>query len=124
MRGLTVMAVSREFGIPYMTIYQHLKGKREVSPAAAIRYEISLGIPRSELRPDLWPPATTPESQAAAGDSGPQHCASSRAYGQPYRPKNTSVTRICPHCLKKYLPTSNRQIYCCVECREAARHGR
>lgn len=47
---------SRETGIPYVTIMQHVHGRREVSAEAALRYENALGIPRWKLRPDLWEP--------------------------------------------------------------------
>lgn len=53
--GYGAMAkASRETGIPYITIMQHVHGRREVSPEAALRYEDKLGIPRWKLRPDLW----------------------------------------------------------------------
>ncbi|WP_295641348.1 hypothetical protein [uncultured Mailhella sp.] len=45
---------SRESGIPYITLVQHANNARRVSPAMAVRYEELLGIPRWELRPDLW----------------------------------------------------------------------
>lgn len=56
MRGLKVGGICREYGIPYNTVYQHVYGKRRMTADAALRYEEKLGIPRSELRPDLWPP--------------------------------------------------------------------
>lgn len=45
---------SLESGIPYITLVQHANNARRVSPAMAVRYEELLGIPRWELRPDLW----------------------------------------------------------------------
>ncbi len=39
----------------------------------AIFYEEKLGIPRSELRPDLWPPE---EGQPPVGPTMPHHQAS------------------------------------------------
>ena len=45
---------SLESGIPYITLVQHANNVRRVSPAMAVRYEELLGIPRWELRPDLW----------------------------------------------------------------------
>lgn len=65
--GLRRSAFCRKFGISYPTFFQHLTGTRRVSPEMAIFYEEKLGIPRSELRPDLWPPAespTPPEKEA------------------------------------------------------------
>ena len=48
-RGLTVMEASKQ-GLPYSTVSKHwLK--------SVIRYEQILGIPRSELMPELFTPA-------------------------------------------------------------------
>lgn len=58
-RGITIREAARA-GIPYCTVWQQCKGMRPVGPHAALRYEAVLGIPRSELRPDLWPPAESP----------------------------------------------------------------
>ena len=55
-RGLTAASASRISGIPYVTILQHIKGTRGVSPELAKQYEKLLGIPKSKIRPDLWPP--------------------------------------------------------------------
>ena len=41
-------------GISRSNLTQHLSGLRAVGPKMAIRYEEVLGIPRWELRPDLW----------------------------------------------------------------------
>ncbi len=41
-------------GIHYDTLAKHARGARRVGLAAAARYERLLGIPRSELRPDVW----------------------------------------------------------------------
>lgn len=46
----------RQRGISYQTAYFHWSGRRRVSAAQAIRYEKLMGIPRWELRPDLWEP--------------------------------------------------------------------
>lgn len=70
-RGLSIADASRASGIPYVTIAQHVRGARGISAALAIKYERLLGIPRSELRPDLWPPegaAGLPSVCPAAGD--------------------------------------------------------
>lgn len=45
---------SRDSGIPYITIIQHANNLRKVSSEMALKYERLLGIPRWELRPDLW----------------------------------------------------------------------
>ena len=51
-------------------VFLHCIGKRSVSAESAIRYETAFNIPRSALRPDLWPPptppATSPEPAQAA----------------------------------------------------------
>lgn len=41
-------------GIRYDTIWKHCEGMRSISAEMALRYETTLKIPRSELRPDLW----------------------------------------------------------------------
>ena len=64
-RGLSVRAAAKK-GVPYCTLYQQYNGRRRVGAVCAVRYEERLGIPRSELRPDLWPPA-----QASAGGVEP-----------------------------------------------------
>ena len=55
LKGLDIMTASKFSGISYSTIYQHCIGKREVSPRLAIIYEKLLKIPKSYLRPDIWP---------------------------------------------------------------------
>ena len=53
-RGLTLAeAVKR--GVPYHALYKQLKGERSVGVVCALRYHRVLGIPLSELRPDIWP---------------------------------------------------------------------
>lgn len=54
-RGLSVNQAFQMSGICYDIIWKHKRGKRGVSPEMAILYEKKLGIPRYELRPDLWP---------------------------------------------------------------------
>lgn len=56
-RGLTC-ALAARLGAPYQTIYKQYKGDRNVGVRSALLYESVLGIPRSELRPDLWPPVS------------------------------------------------------------------
>lgn len=62
---LSIQDVVRLSGYPYPTVWRHASGKRNVSPEAALRYERTLGIPRSELRPDLWPPEDGTSSSPA-----------------------------------------------------------
>lgn len=64
-RGLRIADASRVSGIPYVTIAQHVRGTRGISAVQAIKYELLLGIPRSELRPDLWPPEDSTSSSPA-----------------------------------------------------------
>lgn len=39
------------------TVFQHCHAVRQISDKCALKYHQGLGIPLSELRPDLWPPA-------------------------------------------------------------------
>ena len=53
------------------TVFQHCNGQRAISAEIAVKYAKALGIPLSELRPDLWPPegaAGLPSVCPAAGD--------------------------------------------------------
>ncbi len=56
-RGLTPKdAAKRDARLKYVTLYQQYHNMRSVGPKAALLYEKTLEIPRSELRPDLWLP--------------------------------------------------------------------
>lgn len=61
-RGITVREAARA-GLPYMSVYKQYKGERNPSGRFALMYERCLGIPRSEIRPDLWSP--DPENPAS-----------------------------------------------------------
>ena len=65
-RGLSCLDAAKK-GVPYHNLYKQYRGLRGVGPAAAILYERILDIPRSELRPDLWPPQE-PQEQASRHD--------------------------------------------------------
>ena len=68
-RGLTIKRAV-EMGANYQTLWKHCRDERRVGPQSALLYERILGIPRSELRPDLWPPATaTPATQRGGEDA-------------------------------------------------------
>ena len=57
-RRCLTWALAARLGAPYQTIYKQYKGDRNVGVRSALLYESVLGIPRSELRPDLWPPVS------------------------------------------------------------------
>lgn len=69
-RGWRVSAVSRESSLPYTTLWQHYTGKRRVTAEQAMKYERILGIPRSELRPDIWPPTEAASTTRPGGVEG------------------------------------------------------
>ena len=57
-RGLSCREAAQA-GLRYQTVWLHVHGLRNIGVKSALRYEAVLGIPRSELRPDLWPPVET-----------------------------------------------------------------
>lgn len=56
-RGLQMKDLIGKEGLCYVQANRHYNGKRPVSAEYALKYEKLLGIPRYELRPDLWTPA-------------------------------------------------------------------
>lgn len=52
-RGMTPLE-AHKLGVPYHNIVKQYHGIRRVTAECAVRYEAVLGIPRWELRPDLW----------------------------------------------------------------------
>ena len=69
-RGLKLKDLIGKDGICYAHACRHYSGERAVSAEYAVKYEAQLGIPRYELRPDLWSPAMfrfLAPSQDAAG---------------------------------------------------------
>lgn len=56
-RGLQLKNLRGKDGICYTHACRHYTGERTVSAEYALVYEAQLGIPRYELRPDLWSPA-------------------------------------------------------------------
>lgn len=58
-RGLTPVE-AHHLGMPYQSVYRQYRGQRKPSGEFAILYERILGIPRWEIRPDLWPPEAPP----------------------------------------------------------------
>lgn len=75
-QGLTYEKLGRLAGYSRSTAFQHCNRDARLSTDAAVRYSAALGIPLSELRPDLPQPVTaTPTSTPApvppAGDARP-----------------------------------------------------
>lgn len=68
-RGMTPLEAHHR-GMPYQSVYRQYRGDRNPSAEYALLYERILGIPRSELRPDLWPPEGA-SSPADARESEP-----------------------------------------------------
>ena len=61
LHGLTYDQMASSAGFSSRSVvYHHCMGKRSVSAESAIRYEAAFDIPRSKLRPDLWPPTAAP----------------------------------------------------------------
>ena len=56
-RGITPAEAARKAG-NYQTLWKQYRGEREIGVRSALLYERLIGIPRSELRPDLWPTQT------------------------------------------------------------------
>ena len=66
-RGLTCPEAARR-GVPYHNIFKQYKGERGVGVKSALLYEAVLGIPRSELRPDIWPPTEAAPTTRPGGE--------------------------------------------------------
>lgn len=49
-------AACRRCGMNYQTVQSHYNGTRQMKAEQALAYEKLMGIPRWELRPDLWEP--------------------------------------------------------------------
>lgn len=60
-------------GMPFQSVYKQFKGERVPSGEFALLYEQKLGIPRWEIRPDLWSPEMFPEDHPM-----PSACAEER----------------------------------------------
>ncbi len=53
-RNLTPKSASERTGIPLPTVQKHFYGTRNIGAQSLAKYHDDLGIPLSELRPDLW----------------------------------------------------------------------
>ena len=66
---LTLRALAAKTGITSLgTLFRHCRGAN-ISAEIAVRYHNALGIPLSDLRPDLWPPEPSSE-QSYRQDGG------------------------------------------------------
>lgn len=65
--GISIMEAARRMGINYVHVWRHCTGRRRVTADYAMRYHKTLGIPRSELRPDLWPPTEETDTRDTQG---------------------------------------------------------
>ena len=64
--GLTYGQMAEMAGFSSRSVvYLHCVNKRVISPESALKYSRALGIPLSELRPDLWPPTASPTTPPA-----------------------------------------------------------
>ena len=68
-RGLSCREAAKA-GLRYQTVWLHFHGLRNVGVKSALRYEAVLGIPRSELRPDIWPPTEAASTTRPGGEEG------------------------------------------------------
>ena len=67
-RGITPIEAHRH-GMPYQSVYRQYRGQRRPSGEFVLLYEQKLGIHRSELRPDLWPPEEVPHAPAVPAEN-------------------------------------------------------
>ena len=66
---LTFKQLSVKVGVKSVSVvYAHCMGTRKMCAENAVAYSNTLGIPRSELRPDLWPPATATPATPRGGE--------------------------------------------------------
>lgn len=56
--GLTYAELGRRTGYTRATVLKHCRGELSVAGKAALRYNAKLGIPLSDLCPDLFPEET------------------------------------------------------------------
>ncbi len=67
---LTLRALAAKTGITSLgTLFRHCRGE-SLSAEMALRYHKTLGIPLSDLRPDLWPPEEEESHEAYRPEGG------------------------------------------------------
>ena len=66
-RGLTYEALGNKSGFAKHVAWKHCHASK-IPAESAVKYSDTLGIPRSELRPDLWPPATAAPATQRGGE--------------------------------------------------------
>lgn len=105
--GLKISDASRISGVPYMTMIQHLHGKRNISAEVALKYKKALGIPLCKLRTDLWPPEEYPparkkcrKSRRRAACKGPRR----EKMDLSTTPARSSFSSIFKNCVKALIP--------------------
>ena len=68
--GLTFRALANMCGERSLNaVYRHCRGEK-ISAESAVLYAKTLGIPRSEIRPDLWPPTEAASTTRPGGEEG------------------------------------------------------
>ena len=64
--GFDLMRASERSGVAYSNVWRHAHGERKISAEMALRYNDALGIPLSDMRPDLWQPQAKEASNGKA----------------------------------------------------------
>lgn len=62
--GLTAECVASWFGLSEVTLRSYENGARKIPPEFAVAFEARTGVPRHELRPDIF--VALPEKDSAA----------------------------------------------------------
>lgn len=60
-RGLTQSDIAEALGVAQSAVSNWSRGEKEPSAERAVDIETKLGVPRSEIRPDLWPVVAEPQ---------------------------------------------------------------
>ncbi len=56
LHGVSLTEVAKLTGLSITSVWRHVRGIRQIKADNALKYSRVLGIPLSELRPDLWLP--------------------------------------------------------------------